>query len=236
MFAIQIYPLASIPAFAMPEAEDQVQNLTFNSNSTIFPSSITSDSASRVCFLPCRHNLLVDSIHAAPTTSSSTSSDLCSRSESGLLLYCTASTSTISDPLVNKRPPRETILKVKLIPYTFNSFCEQCWEKYTREKRKREQEIERTLTSRKKKVHEMMKHVRGLNSTEQVPIGYAVEKLMGDTRSGSSQRWHQRDLISCLSQDLQIVKVRNRYMCNKQRVDAMDFKLWSFYRRPDIDV
>jgi hypothetical protein len=120
--------------------------------------------------------------------------------------------------------------------YTFTSFCEQCWEKYTGEKRKREQEIEQTLASRKKKMDEMMKYVRGLNSTEQVPIGYAVEKLMGDTRSGNSQRWHQRDLVSCLSQDLQIVKVRNRYMCNKRRVDAMDFKLWSFYRRPDVDV
>jgi len=32
-------------AFAMPEAEDQVQNLTFTSGSTIYPSSITSDSA-----------------------------------------------------------------------------------------------------------------------------------------------------------------------------------------------
>jgi hypothetical protein len=40
-----IHPLASIPAFAMPEAEDQVQNLTFTSGSTIYPSSITSDSA-----------------------------------------------------------------------------------------------------------------------------------------------------------------------------------------------
>jgi hypothetical protein len=34
---------------------------------------------------------------------------------------------------------------------TFTSFCEQCWEKYTGEKRKREQEIEQTLASRKKK-------------------------------------------------------------------------------------
>jgi hypothetical protein len=40
-----IHPLASIPAFAMPEAKDQVQNLTFTSGSTIYPSSITSDSA-----------------------------------------------------------------------------------------------------------------------------------------------------------------------------------------------
>jgi hypothetical protein len=81
-----IHPLASIPAFAIPEAEDQAQNLTFTSGSTIYPSSITSDSA-----------LQSDSYPAA-TISSSTSSDFCSRSESGLLLYSTASTSTISQP------------------------------------------------------------------------------------------------------------------------------------------
>ena len=34
---------------------------------------------------------------------------------------------------------------------TSTSFCEQCWEKYTREKWKGEQEIEQTLASREKK-------------------------------------------------------------------------------------
>jgi hypothetical protein len=124
--------------------------------------------------------------------------------------------------------------------YTFTSFCEWCWEKYTEEKRKREREEEQTLTLRKRKMDKMMKSVRGLHSTEQVPIGYAVERLLNDIRSvrnfSSSQRWHQRHLVGCLSQDLQIVKVRNRYMCNKQRVDTMDFKLWYFYQRPDVDV
>jgi hypothetical protein len=99
--------MASIPAFAMPEAEDQAQNLTFISGSTIYPSPIPSDSAAQSDSYP------------APTTSSSTSSDFCSRSESGLLLYPMASTSTINDPLVDKRPPRETTLRVKLIPTLF---------------------------------------------------------------------------------------------------------------------
>jgi hypothetical protein len=40
-----IHPLASIPAFAIPEAEDQAQNLTFTSGSIIYPLSIISDSA-----------------------------------------------------------------------------------------------------------------------------------------------------------------------------------------------
>ncbi|PVH82017.1 hypothetical protein DL98DRAFT_415764 [Cadophora sp. DSE1049] len=94
------------------------------------------------------------------------------------------------------------------------------------------------LVSRKKRLDGMMEYVRGIHPAEQVPIGYAVEKFLSDTRSvsNSSKRRRQRELIDCLSQDLQIVKVRNRYMCDKRRVNAMDFKLWSFYRWPDIDV
>jgi hypothetical protein len=46
----------------MPEAEDQVQNLTFTSDSTIYPLSIISDSAPQSDILPHCHNLLVDSI------------------------------------------------------------------------------------------------------------------------------------------------------------------------------
>ena len=78
--------------------------------------------------------------------------------------------------------------------YTFTSFCEQCWEKYVEEKRKRGREIEQTLASRKEKMDKMMEYVRGLYSTEQVPIGYAVEKLLRDIRSVgnscNSLRWH----------------------------------------------
>jgi len=102
-----IHPLALIPAFAILESKDQVQNLTFTSGSTIYPSSITSDSAPQSDSYP------------AATISSSTSSDFYSRSESGLLLYSTTSTSTINDPLIDKRPPRETILRVKSIPTLF---------------------------------------------------------------------------------------------------------------------
>ncbi|KAL1969246.1 hypothetical protein VTN77DRAFT_500 [Rasamsonia byssochlamydoides] len=124
--------------------------------------------------------------------------------------------------------------------YTFTSFCEPCWEEYTERERKREREEEQALASRKEKVDKMLKYVRELRSTEQVPIGYAIEKLLSNIRSvkqtGNSRRWHRRELLRDLSQDLQIVKVRNRYMCNKRRVDAMDFKLWAFRHWPDIDV
>ncbi|KAI9767365.1 MAG: hypothetical protein M1840_005775 [Geoglossum simile] len=123
--------------------------------------------------------------------------------------------------------------------YTFTSSCEQCLE-YTEGEREREREKERTLALRKKKADKMMKYVRVLYSTEQVPISYAVEKLLSDIRSTkslcNSRRWYQQHLVNCLSQDLQIVKVQNGYMCNKQRVDAMDFKLWFFHQWLYIDV
>ncbi|KAH9204394.1 hypothetical protein DL95DRAFT_496530 [Leptodontidium sp. 2 PMI_412] len=114
--------------------------------------------------------------------------------------------------------------------------CTECRE--NAQKSSCEQEIEQKPVSCKKRMDDMMEYVRGIHPAEQVPIGYAVEKFLSDTRSmsNSSKRWHQRHLIDCLWQDLQIVKVRNRYMCDKRRVEAMDFKLWSFYRRPDIDV
>lgn len=96
------------------------------------------------------------------------------------------------------------------------------------------------LALRKKRLDKMMKDVKELHFKEQVPIRYAVERLLSDIQSvknsSNSQRWHQRHLVDFLSQDLQIVKVQNRYMCNKQQVDAMDFKLWFFYESPDVDV
>ena len=138
-------------------------------------------------------------------------------------------------PAVNQSSERFSDRK-GISSYTFTSFCEQCWREYTEENRKREREKEQTLAFRKEKMEKMMRYVRGFHSTEQVPIGYAVERLLSDIRSAknfcNSQRWHRQHLADHLSQDLQIVKVRNRYMCNKRRVDAMDFKL----RAPPSDI
>jgi hypothetical protein len=80
----------------------------------------------------------------------------------------------------------------------------------------------------------MLKEVRALQSADQVPIAYAVERLMTEIRSvenfSNSQRWLQCHLINNLSEGLQTLKVRNKWMCNKEQVDAMDFKL-RFFRR-----
>jgi hypothetical protein len=120
--------------------------------------------------------------------------------------------------------------------YDITCFCEQCWEKYAQRKREQRLEEEQKLASRQKRVDKMLEHVRRLDAREKVPIAYAVEKIMGCTRFSNSRQWYQRHIISSLSRDLQIVKVRNRYICNKRRVDAMDFNLWYNCERLEIDV
>jgi hypothetical protein len=118
--------------------------------------------------------------------------------------------------------------------YTFTSFCEQCWKKHQDAEAAREEREKQILALREQRVERMLKEVRALQSADQVPIAYAVERLMIEIRSmenfSNSQRWLQCHLINNLSEDLQILKVRNKWMCNKERVDAMDFKLW-FFRR-----
>ena len=69
--------------------------------------------------------------------------------------------------------------------------------------------------------------------TEQISFRDAVDKYRSRVREvGSVKSLHrfrgqfQRQIIHGLSKELQIVKIRNKYLCNKQRVDAMDFKMW----------
>ena len=79
----------------------------------------------------------------------------------------------------------------------------------------------------------MMDEPRKIRSTEQISLWHALKKYRSEVSEVKSvQSLHrfrgkfQRRIIDDLSKELQIVKIRNKYMCNKQRVDAMDFKLW----------
>jgi hypothetical protein len=85
-----------------------------------------------------------------------------------------------------------------------------------------------------------MEHIKSLSLGEQLPVDYAVQRFLNETRrSGYAQnsyRWHQQRLRDELSEELRIVKVGRRHMCDKGRVDAMDFKLWYFNRDVDVDV
>ena len=120
--------------------------------------------------------------------------------------------------------------------YDFTSFCEQCWQKCEKAEREKEKKKEQILALNKARMDSMMTIVQKIHSTEQTPIARAVDKLVSEVTSvenvSNSRRWFQRHLIDHLSQELQVVKIRNKYMCNKQRVDAMDYKLWYFAKRP----
>ncbi|KAK0721420.1 hypothetical protein B0T21DRAFT_294714, partial [Apiosordaria backusii] len=132
--------------------------------------------------------------------------------------------------------------------YEFTCFCEQCWEEKDEkraEKQRKEyefmQELEKKYPSRSQRVKSMLEQVKQLHhGEEQAPIAYAIQKLMDAAKgvreeysrkgvreySLHSQQWFHRLLRERLSNELCITKVRGRYLCDKQRVDAMDFKEW----------
>lgn len=119
--------------------------------------------------------------------------------------------------------------------YSLTLFCEQCWQKCQNAEKEGKKKKEQLLALNKGKVDGMMENVQKIRSTDQIPIAYAVDKLINNVTPvesfSKSRRWFQRYLIDRLAQELQIVKMRNKYTCNKQRVDAMDFKLWYFRGR-----
>lgn len=125
-----------------------------------------------------------------------------------------------------------------MISITF--LCEQCWQQGERGRREREEEEKQILVQYKEELACMLDSVQQTHLMERVPIACAVDEFMAEIEFGYScepsspitarMRGNlekiQRDMIHGLSKELQIVKIRNRYFCNKQRVDAMDFKLW----------
>jgi hypothetical protein len=85
----------------------------------------------------------------------------------------------------------------------------------------------------------MVARVERLGCSEQVPIRYAVGKLLKEVNSvegwgSNSPRWYQRDLVNNSSKELKILKVANKYVCDRKRVEAMDFRLWYFWDKVDI--
>ena len=74
-----------------------------------------------------------------------------------------------------------------------------------------------------------MDEARKISSTEQIGLVDALMKYRSKVSEvGSVKSLHrfrgkiQRQIIDGLSKELQVVNIRNKYMCNKQRVDAMD--------------
>lgn len=66
-------------------------------------------------------------------------------------------------------------------------------------------------------------------SDTQVPLSHAVDKLVRAASSlevEKSRKWFQQKLLDGLSEELGIVKVKNRFVCNEAKVEAIHFRLW----------
>lgn len=105
------------------------------------------------------------------------------------------------------------------------SYCEDCTERIWEEERKREENKKKIKVAHEEKVSKMLEHVKSLPPGEQVPIAYAVDKVSIIWADKSATQRH-RALIDSMSDELKIVKVGNRWKCDKGRVDAIDFELW----------
>ena len=133
--------------------------------------------------------------------------------------------------------------------YDFTSHCQQCLDKAAEEERQREWEErqrkleeQQKLAARRAKMEKMMDHVRGIRSSQTVPIAYAIYKYVNDIKSAetrhletSPSRFHQR-LLNLFSEELRIRKIKHKYVCSKEAVDAMDFKLWHYWSDLCFDV
>lgn len=131
--------------------------------------------------------------------------------------------------------------------YTFISLCAECAdkreeenriraearkeidEKLAEERRIREEARNKIVAAHTERVAMMLRHVRSLPQGEQVPIAYAVEKVHRAMRSKKAA-WVHKSIRTKYKELLQAVRVRKRWMCDKGRVDAMDFRLYSVER------
>lgn len=123
--------------------------------------------------------------------------------------------------------------------YGVMPLCETCWQKHRVKAKKRASIKAEKLAERRRRIDQNFQHLASLPPGEQVPIRYAVDKLMSalaETKhphpgSARPERWYRTYIRQSweLEKHLRIEKVRTRWMCDKRRVDAMDFAVF-FYR------
>ncbi|KAK4215409.1 hypothetical protein QBC37DRAFT_481493 [Rhypophila decipiens] len=115
--------------------------------------------------------------------------------------------------------------------------CEPCWASYIETLSPEIRDRERKEAAHRKKLSDYTEYLKSLPPGEQVPIQYAVEKYRSElNQTFGSYRWHREHLCRTCSEQLGILKVRGRYVCDKARVDAMDWKLWYWSRYWDEDI
>ncbi|KAM3416034.1 hypothetical protein BST61_g9520 [Cercospora zeina] len=109
-------------------------------------------------------------------------------------------------------------------------YCAACWPKELQRRTAMDEVIGQILLHDYNTKQKMLQLVREIQTTEQVPIKYAVGKYKRARREEGLKNppnWCERDLIEKLTEELQIVRVKNEFVCNKHRVDAMDFEVWA---------
>lgn len=109
--------------------------------------------------------------------------------------------------------------------YSFTSYCRACWRKHELSREKYEQEERLKREERKQKWQSMLQEVRKIHEYKEVPIAYAAEKYGKQTRR--SQTAILKILKSDLAEDLHVFKIKNRWKCNKLRVDKVDFEIYN---------
>ncbi|KAM7191762.1 hypothetical protein V8F33_008729 [Rhypophila sp. PSN 637] len=115
--------------------------------------------------------------------------------------------------------------------------CEPCWASRIETLSPEIRDRERKEAAHRKKLSDYTEHLKSLPPGEQVPIQYAVEKYMSElNQTSGSYRWHRENLCRTCSEQIGILKVRGRYICDKARVDAMEWKLWYWSRYWDEDI
>lgn len=103
----------------------------------------------------------------------------------------------------------------------------------------RSHERKQLRISRNDKADNMLESVRGLPSSRRVPIAYAVDKFKRDIKHGpvhTVEGWAEQHIITKLSQELEVVKKGDKYVCDQGKVDAMNFRLWYFRNDLDVDI
>ncbi|HEC38038.1 hypothetical protein LCGC14_1689800 [marine sediment metagenome] len=109
--------------------------------------------------------------------------------------------------------------------YEFTNYCQICWKEKKKKdeiKVKKEQEEQR---KKDKKTANLETKLEKLEN-EPIPIKHAVIKFREQVKIANSDKWIRNYIIRSCKDILKVEKTRNRWYCCKNRLNAMDFKLF----------
>ncbi|KAK3946780.1 hypothetical protein QBC32DRAFT_271853 [Pseudoneurospora amorphoporcata] len=128
--------------------------------------------------------------------------------------------------------------------WAFERICVECdtrrLEGLQKKPKKTTREKRLMLKEAKKRLNEMLEYVKSVPPGEKVPIVYAVKKLRRMRPDVNARVCKQitarmsRQIREWFGEELLVVQVGNRWMCDRGRVDMMDFSLW--YYDSDLSV